>query len=89
MPNGKIGDHPYTDILLHGRDIYSPRAAALVREIASLADEKGRRELADLLMREYNDLFNPDVSKLELYLTELRDKLLVDARERGFELREK
>ena len=61
----------------------------LVREIASLADEKGRRELADLLMREYNNLLNPDVSKLELYLTELRDKLLVDAYKRGFELREK
>ena len=49
MPNGKPGDHPYTDIMIHGRDVYSRRAAALVRKIASLVDEKTRHELADLL----------------------------------------
>jgi hypothetical protein len=39
MPNGKIGDHPYTDIVVHCRDVYSAAAAALVREIDRLADE--------------------------------------------------
>lgn len=48
MPNGSIGDHPYTDIVYHGLDIYSPCAAGLVREIAVLADERTRRELADM-----------------------------------------
>jgi hypothetical protein len=30
MPNGKIGDHPYTDIVHHGLDTYSPVAAAFL-----------------------------------------------------------
>jgi hypothetical protein len=89
MPNGKIGDHPYTDIIVHGRRTYSSRADELIREIASLADEKTRRELADLLLFEYNELSKPNVAKLERYLTDLRDRLLQDARSRGFEVPDK
>jgi hypothetical protein len=86
MPNGKLGDHPLTDILQHGRDVYSMRAAGLVREIACLADEKTLRELRDLLFTQYNDLYNPDVAALERYLSILRDKLRQDAKDRGFEI---
>jgi hypothetical protein len=86
MPNGKPGDHPYTDIVVHGRDVYSPLAAKLVREIATLADEKTRRQLGDLLFLEYNEFSRPDVPKLERELTELRDRLTREARERGFEI---
>jgi len=86
MPNGKPGDHPYTDITIHGRDVYSKRAAALVREIASLVDEKTRRQLADLLYSEYNEFLKPDVAKLERVLTEMRDNAKRDARNRGFEM---
>jgi len=86
MPNGKPGDHPYTDIMIHGRDVYSKRAAALVREIASLVDEKTRRQLADLLYSEYNEFLKPDVAKLERVLTEMRDDAKRDARSRGFEM---
>ena len=73
MPNGKPGDHPYTDIVIHGRDVYSPRAASLVREIAGLVDDKSRRKLADMLFLEYNDFGAPDVPRLEQVLTEMRD----------------
>lgn len=83
MPNGKPGDHPYTDIVTHGRDVYSSRAAGLVREIAKLSDDKARRKLADLLFSEYNEFSRPDVNKLETVLTEMRNKALQDARERG------
>jgi hypothetical protein len=86
MPNGKPGDHPYTDIVTYGRDVYSPRAASLVREIAKLSDDKAQRKLADLLNSEYNEYHRPDVRKLEAVLTEMRDKALQDARERGFEV---
>lgn len=86
MPNGKPGDHPYTDIVTYGRDVYSTRAADLVREIAKLSDDKARRKLADLLYSEYNEFDRPDVSKLEIVLTEMRDGALRDARERGFEV---
>jgi hypothetical protein len=64
-----------TDILVHGLDVSSAEAAKMVREIVSLADEKTRRELADLLFTKYNALARPNVAKLERYLTELRDKL--------------
>ena len=74
MPNGKPGDHPYTDIVIHGRDVYSPRAAALIREIAGLVDDKARRKLADMLFLEYNDFGTPDLAKLEQVLTEMRDQ---------------
>jgi len=86
MPNGKPGDHPYTDIVIHGRDVYSPHAANLVREIAKLSDDKARRKLADLLYSEYNEFDRPDVRKLETVLTEMRDTALRDARERGFDV---
>jgi S-adenosylmethionine hydrolase len=76
LANGKPGDHPYTDIVVHGRDVYSPKAAALVREIAGIASKEERGKLADLLLREYNVFFNPDVQKLEGVLTQLRDKLM-------------
>ena len=88
MPNGKPGDHPYTDIVIHGRDVYSPRAANLVREIAKLSDDKARHRLADLLWSEYNEFHHPEVRKLETVLTEMRDKdkALQEARERGFDV---
>jgi len=85
MPNGKPGDHPLTDILLHNRNIYSPAARALVREIAALADDKTRRELGDLLLTKYNEYGKPDIAELEAYLTDLRDTLKRDAKSRGFE----
>jgi len=87
MPNGKIGDHPFTDVVVHGRDTYSRRAAELIRAIDSLADDKTRNELANLLMLEYNDLLNPDVVRLERYLEDLHAKLLREAHDKGFEIR--
>ena len=86
MSDGKIGDHPLTDILVHGRDVYTSRLSALVREVAALADEVTRRELGDRLLIHYNEYSNPDVVKLEQELVELRDRLLREARDRGFEV---
>jgi hypothetical protein len=85
MPNGKPGDHPFTDIVHHLRPVYSAAADDLVREIAKLADDKTRRELEDLLMSKYNEYFKPNVPELERILTALRDRLLGEARARGFE----
>ena len=72
MPNGKIGDHPFTDIVVHGRRVYSDTADALVREIDALG---GREEVADLLWREFDRYNNPDVARLERILTDMRDRL--------------
>jgi hypothetical protein len=87
MPNGKAGDHPYTDIVHHGLDTYSPHASVLVREIVALADERTRRELADLLINDFNQYSNPDVRKLEELLLDMRERLKREARERGYETR--
>ena len=89
MPNGKIGDHPFTDIVNHGRAVYSPHADDLVREIAALADDKNRRELQDLLLGKYNEYSKPNISELERVLTELRDRLVKDARSCGYEVQSK
>ena len=83
MPNGKPGDHPITDILVHHRRVYSKTADALVREIADLG---GKDEIADMLLTEYNEYSKPDVPKLERVLTEIRDRRLRDAREGGWDV---
>ena len=86
MPNGSPGDHPYTDIVVHGMDVYSAHASALIREIAKLADERTRRGVLDDLFRKYNRMLTSDVPALEHELAQLRDRLLAEARERGFEV---
>jgi len=53
--------------------VYSEKADALVREIDQLG---GRDEVADLLWREFDNYKNPDVKRLELVLTQMRDGLL-------------
>lgn len=88
MPNGSPGDHPYTDIVIHGIDVYSARASTLVREIARLADDRTRRVVLESLFAKYNSTLNSDVAALEQELTQLRDRLLAEARERGFEVPE-
>ena len=85
MPNGKPGDHPYTDIMHELRRVYSPEIDALVREVAQLSDDRGRRELAAMLMRDYNDMERPDLRKLERTLVGLRDRLRQEATRRGWE----
>ena len=90
MPNGKPGDHPYTDIIIHGLRVYSEAIDRLVREIAELADERGRRELGDMLYleynsSEYNEISKSDLTKLERVLSQRRDQLRREATERGWE----
>jgi len=85
MPNGEPGDHPWTDIVVYRADVYSALAAALVREIATLADDRTKRELAHVLNEKFNPQGRPDVPKLERYLTLFRDRLRRDASARGFE----
>jgi len=72
MPNGKPGDHPLTDIVIHGASVYSSTADALVREIVQLG---GRDRIERMLYVEYNTFNNPDIPKLERVLIEIRDEL--------------
>lgn len=86
MPNGKPGDHPFTDIVIHGLRVYSARVDDLVREITRLGDERTTRHLADELLAKYDPYSKPDVEALEHELTILRDKLDADAKQRGWEI---
>lgn len=54
-----------------------------MREIARLG---GRALIEDMLLFEYNEFASPDIAKLEAILTDIRDRLLADARERGWQV---
>jgi hypothetical protein len=49
MANGKHGDHPLADILVHGLTVYSAEADELIRKIARLSS---RREVDQWWERE-------------------------------------
>ena len=72
MPNGKPGDHPLTDIVVHGSRVYSELADELVRRIVDLG---GRDRIETMLYSEYNPFEKPDVSKLERVLKEIHRSL--------------
>lgn len=45
--NGKRGDHPLTDLFVHGLPVFSPPVGALLREIRGLAGDREWRHLED------------------------------------------
>jgi hypothetical protein len=83
MANGKPGDHPYTDIVTWGRRVYSPQVDQLVREIHNLS---GGERIASMLLSDFNEHFDPDIPRLERLLTAIRDELLAQAKQRGWEV---
>jgi hypothetical protein len=85
MSNGKIGDHPLSDVLIHGRIVYSKRATELIREVVELADDRTKRELSDRLLFEFNEYSTPDIPRLEAELEALLNRLRKEAKARGFE----
>jgi hypothetical protein len=79
MPNGKHGDHPLTDILVHKVLVFSPKIDALIVEIAGLGAERQ-------LESKFN-LFNPPPrEEFERKLRMMRDELRREAKERGWEV---
>lgn len=80
MPNGKLGDHPLTDILVHKAKVYGREADDLIRKIAELCN---RSELDEWWEREIG--WSPDrksvISKARLRL----DELLERAKRSGWE----
>lgn len=80
MPNGKPGDHPLTDLLVHGMSVFNPQVDALIREITELGGRDTLDSYADELYRA-DHRFTPveqasdDLSGLEQRLTEVRDAL--------------
>lgn len=79
MPNGKPGDHPLTDVLVHGLEVFGPRADALIREIVSLDGRSVLERNVDLdqadLRSPHPDRPSPSLQNLEHRLTLFRDAL--------------
>ena len=80
MPNGKPGDHPLTDLLVHGMPVFNQHVDTLIREIAELGGRDALSRYADEILRA-DHRFGPgevasgDLSSLERRLTEARDAL--------------
>jgi hypothetical protein len=77
--NGKVGDHPITDILIHKPRAFSAEIDALIVEIVGL----GRR---NELERSFNLLDPPPLPEFEMSLKEMHERLLKDAKQRGWEV---
>ena len=79
MPNGKPGDHPLTDILVHHIIVFSPTVDHLIREIVSLG---GRQDLE----ARWNLFSPPPLTVFEAELQTMRNHLRQQAQERGWEI---
>jgi len=79
--NGKPGDHPLTDILVHNLDVYGGGADELIRRIAELCS---RRELDEWWDREVG--WSPDKSLIFAKAKSHLDQLLKRARQSGWEM---
>jgi hypothetical protein len=83
MANGKPGDHPLTDILIHGMEVFGPAADALIREICQLGGEAELESRFNLL--NLDPRFPrpgrppPDMASFESRLRRFRDELRADA----------
>ena len=77
--NGKPGDHPLTDILVHQLTVYSPQIDELIRTIVAVG---GQQELENRF-----DLFAPPpLEQFGVELSEMLSRLEEEARARGWEV---
>ena len=59
MPNGKPGDHPYTDILIHGSSEYGEDVDAVVKALAKMPGFKSVSDEVANILWEYSPRFRP------------------------------
>jgi hypothetical protein len=78
MANGKHGDHPLTDILIHKVPVFSPSIDKLITEIAKFIPIYRLREM-------FNWFSLPPLSEFEKQLEETLCKLRKEAKEKGWE----
>jgi hypothetical protein len=78
MPNGKHGDHPLTDILIHKVSVFSPTIDNLITEIAEFIPVYKLREM-------FNWFSPPSLPEFEHQLRDILDKLKEEAKKNGWE----
>ena len=81
MANGKLGDHPLTDILVHNLNVYGGGSDELIRKIAELCS---RRELDEWWDSEIG--WSPDRGSILAKARTRLDQLLRRARQSGWEI---
>ncbi len=80
MPNGKPGDHPITDIVVHRIKTYTPEIDDMVREIAAVLEVKNKDlsycypELADII-HQFDESEEVDFESMKEVLNYLREEL--------------
>lgn len=93
MPNGKPGDHPVTDVLVHGREAISPRTTELIRSLSVIGGRDAlRRFELDLLALDgdvVQGIADPfAIAAMESRLAAELERLRADAIARGWEVDE-
>ena len=83
MPNGKPGDHPLTEILVHKVKVYGDEADDLIREIAELCS---RRELDEWWQHEIG--WSPKRHTVADKARMRFDELLQRAKDNGWETKQ-
>ena len=93
MPNGKPGDHWVTDLTYWNRPVFGEPVDSLLKEIMALGGERilerspWREQLWHLWPRwGRSEAKDTDIAALAEPLTQLRDRLKTEARERGWEV---
>jgi hypothetical protein len=79
VANGKKGDHPLTDILSWKARRFSARADTRIAEIVTLGGQSQ-------LEKTFNLFVPPPLPQFDGALQQMRDRLYLEAKERGWEL---
>ncbi len=79
MSNGKHGDHPLTDILIHKVPVFSPSIDKLIIEISQYIPTYKLREM-------FNWFSHPPLPEFEKQLKETLDRLKIEAKEKGWKI---
>ncbi|MEM6820912.1 MAG: hypothetical protein AAF558_03060 [Verrucomicrobiota bacterium] len=77
MPNGKPGDHPYSDIFIHHSKIFGDEIDSLIRELNETPHfEKYKKEVSKLLAK-HEPVFDrkPNIPQLKQRLFEIKKEL--------------
>jgi hypothetical protein len=78
MANGKPGDHPYTDIVVHGQEAISPSVTRSVKEIYKFGDDRLNAITRSLVWNMRPELANESWRPLILEELELDLRFLVE-----------
>lgn len=65
MPNGRPGDHPYTDIVTHGSTMFSSKVTELVKAVDDVGPRSAKQEVRTLLWITPRDPSGEEVKLLE------------------------